>query len=136
MISQVADVTRVVAVRLDPGEDLLEGIRVAADQHGIRNGVILAGLGSLSAYRFHVVETTGLPPGDVFRSGEGPFDITTITGLVLSGRVHAHLTFSNTERALGGHLEPGCTVLTFAMVVLGDAPDLDLSGWDAVGPSG
>jgi len=52
---------------------------------------------------------------------------------VLDGRVHAHLTFSNAERALGGHLEEGCTVLTFAVVVLADTPDANLAGWDAVG---
>jgi len=38
---------------------------------------------------------------------------------VIKGRVHAHLTFSNEVRALGGHLEPGTKIFTFGIVTLG-----------------
>ncbi len=51
----------------------------------------------------------------------------------MGGRVHAHLTFSDEERAMGGHLEPGSHVLTFAIVTLAELPDNDLSRWDRVG---
>ena len=80
-----------------------------------------------------MVETTNLPPGDVFFRGEGAFDLLTVTGVIMDGRVHAHITFSNTEKAMGGHLEEGCTVLTFALVVLAETPEADLTGWDRMG---
>lgn len=126
-------IQRVVAARLDPGEDLLGGIREAISEAGLRSGVILSGVGSVSRYRLHVVRTSNLPPGDIFFEGEGPFDILSITGLVLDGRVHAHLTLSNTERAIGGHLEEGCRILTFAAITLGDLAGADLQDWDRVG---
>ena len=55
------------------------------------------------------------------------------TGQIMGGRVHAHLTFSDEEKAMGGHLEPGSHVLTFAIITLAELPDNDLSRWDRVG---
>lgn len=126
-------VSRYVAIRLDPGEDVLLKLREAVAEQGIRNAAILAGVGSLSTYHYHVVASTNLPPGNVFEAGEGPFDIVNVNGAVIEGRVHAHITFSDTRAAYGGHLEEGCTVLTFAIIVLAEAADLDLAGWDKSG---
>src|SRR5688572_5272292 len=134
MRSQTFGASRFVALRLDPGEDVLLSLRAAVEEQGIRNAVILSGVGSLDRYHYHVVKTTNVPPGDTFVRGEGPFDILTVTGVVLAGKVHAHVTFSNTEGALGGHLEEGCRILTFAVVVMAEAAGADFSGWDHVGP--
>ena len=124
---------RVWTLRLDPGEDLLEGLSRAAAELGVRDGAFLGGIGSLTSYHVHVVSSTDLPPTNAFMKGEGPFDILAITGHVMGGRVHAHLTFSDTEKAMGGHLEPGSRVLTFAIVTLAELLDTDLSRWDRVG---
>jgi uncharacterized protein len=124
---------RIWSLRLDPGEDLLEGLRRAATDLGVRDGAFLGGIGSLTSYHVHVVASTDLPPENAFVKGDGPFDILAITGHVMGGRVHAHLTFSDTEQAMGGHLEPGCRVLTFAIVTLAELLDTDLSKWDRVG---
>jgi predicted DNA-binding protein with PD1-like motif len=134
MRTQSFDASRFVAVRLDPGEDVLLSLRAAVKKQGIRDAAILSGVGSLDRYHFHVVQTTNMPPGNSFVQGEGPFDILTVTGLVVDGEVHAHITFSNTELAMGGHLEEGCRVLTFAVVVMAEALDVDLAGWDRSGP--
>ena len=134
MRTQSFNASRFVALRLDPGEDLLLSLRAAVEEQRIRNAAILSGVGSLDRYHFHVVQTTNMPPGNTFVQGEGPFDILTITGLVVGGEVHAHITFSNTELAMGGHLEEGCRVLTFAVVVMAEALDVDLTGWDRSGP--
>ena len=95
--------------------------------------MILSGVGSISSYHVHVVETTNLPPGDIFFRGEGAFDVLSVTGLVMDGRVHAHITFSNTEKAMGGHLEEGCRILSFGVVVMAEVEGLDLAGWDRLG---
>ena len=134
MQTQALDALRLVLVRLNPGDDILDSLSAAVKENAISNGIVLNGLGSLSRYRVHVVETTNLPPGDVFFEGEGPFDILSLSGLILDGRVHAHITFSNTEKALGGHLEQGCRILTFSVIVLAETPDADFTGWDRVGP--
>jgi predicted DNA-binding protein with PD1-like motif len=134
MHTQSFNASRYIALRLDPGEDVLRMLRDAVQTYGIRNAAILSGVGSLDRYHFHVVKTTNMPPGNTFVQGEGPFDILTVTGLVVDGEVHAHITFSNTELAMGGHLEEGCRVLTFAVVVMAEVLDVDLTRWDRRGP--
>jgi len=138
MIVQEMIPSRVIMVRLDPGQDLLIGLRQAVEETGISHGAILAGVGSLSEYHFHVVSTPVMPPENAFVRGTGPYDILTVTGAILDGRVHAHLTFSNTDIAMGGHLEEGCIVLTFAIVTIIDTstPALEMSAWDHVERSG
>jgi len=138
MIVQEMIPSRVIMVRLDPGQDLLIGLRQAVEETGISHGAILAGVGSLSAYHYHVVSTPVMPPENAFVRGTGPYDILIVTGAILDGRVHAHLTFSNTDIAMGGHLEEGCIVLTFAIVTIIDTstPALEMGAWDHVERSG
>lgn len=131
MVSQVTDCKRLVALRLNPGDDILLSLQAAVKEHGIKNGFFLGGAGSVSRYRVHVVETTNLPPGDLFFEDDGPHDVLDVTGMVLDGRVHAHIVLSNTEKASGGHLEEGCKVLTFTMIVIADTPEADLTDWDS-----
>jgi predicted DNA-binding protein with PD1-like motif len=133
MLSIEAAISQVHLVRLNPGDDIWEMLTQFVRDNGIRDGVILGGIGSLSKYGVHVVKTTNLPPGDVNFAGEGPFDILSITGLILEGRVHAHICFSDTQKAMGGHLELGCRVLTFCVITIGATRGADFTGWDKVG---
>ncbi len=127
-------VSRIVQVRAGSGEDLLLALRQGVAAAGITNGVFIGGAGSLATYHFHVVRTTNLPPGNTFIEGVGAFDILTVTGAIAAGKVHAHLTFSTPHVAMGGHLEEGCEVLTFALVAIAETPDADLTGWDSFQP--
>jgi predicted DNA-binding protein with PD1-like motif len=133
MHAEPARFGRTWVLRFDPGTDLLDGLRRAAADLGVQNGVFLSGIGSLTSYHVHVVSSIDLPPTNAFMKGEGPFDILAVTGHVMGGRIHAHLTFSDEEKAMGGHLEPGSHVLTFAIVTLAELLDADLSRFDRVG---
>ena len=54
-----------------------------------------------------------------------------MNGYVINGRLHAHMTLANPDKAFGGHLEPGSTVFTFAIVTLGILEDgIDISKVD------
>jgi predicted DNA-binding protein with PD1-like motif len=132
MQSHEAAVSRIILIRVDPREDLLDALERAVAEQGVRNGTFISAAGSLSRYHFHVVSSTDLPPENAFIKGEGPYDILTITGFVLDGRVHAHISFSDDKIAMGGHLEPGCEVLTFAMVALAETSGVDMANWDRV----
>ncbi len=111
--------TRIVVVRMKNQVDMLAGLREAVAREKIRNAVILSGAGSLVSYHVHVVSNTTLPATEAFFKGEGPFDLVTANGYIIDGRVHCHITFSTPEKSLGGHLEPGTRVFTFAIVTLG-----------------
>ena len=133
MHAEPARFGRTWALRLDPGEDLLEGLQRAAQELGVRDGAFLGGVGSLTSYHVHVVSSTDLPPTNAFVRGDGPFDILAVTGHVLGGRLHAYPTLAGAERAVGGHPEPGCRVPTFAILSLAELPGTDPARWDRVG---
>jgi predicted DNA-binding protein with PD1-like motif len=60
-----------------------------------------------------------------------PADLISMNGYVINGKIHAHMTLANPDKAFGGHLEPGTEVFTFAIVTVGVLPDsLDLSKLD------
>ena len=126
---------RIVVVRLRRGTDLLDGLKKAVEQEKIRNAAILSGVGSLTSYHVHAVSNTTLPARNVYYKAEGPQDLLNVNGGVIDGRIHAHIIFSDDKKGLGGHLEPGTTVFTFAIVTLGVLEDgvslarLDDPGW-------
>ena len=123
---------RVVIFRFRYQADLLAGLESMVKQNRIRNAVILSGAGSVRGYQVHQVSNRTFPSKNMFvKDPTAPADITSMNGYVLNGRVHAHLTMANADEAFGGHLEPGTSVFTFAIVTVGVLPDdLDLSKLD------
>ena len=120
-------IDRVVIVRLKNKTDMLDGLKQAVAREKIKNAVIISGFGSVTSYQVHVVENTTFPPKDKFTKESGPFDILTVSGMVLDGKVHPHITLSSPQKTTGGHLEPGTFVFTFATITLGilsDSADL------------
>jgi predicted DNA-binding protein with PD1-like motif len=115
---------RVLVLRFKHQADLLAGLERMVKQHKIHNAVILAGAGSVTGYHYHVVSNRTFPSKDLYiRNPEAPADIAGMNGYVIDGRVHAHITFGNGDKAFGGHLESGTTVFTFAMVTVGVLSD-------------
>jgi len=133
MTSQETRLKRVVLVRIDQGEDILRSLERATLREKIASGAILSGVGSVSTYRYHVVGEVAGPSNDVFNEGSESNDVDSINGLIIDGRVHAHIMFSNVERAFGGHLEEGCAVFTFVAVVIAECEHICISDWDGIG---
>lgn len=125
-------IERIVLLRFKYNTDLLAGLQQAVRDQKVRNAVILSGLGSVRGYQVHQVGNRDLPPEDVFtKNPSAPADIVGMSGLVLNGRVHPHIVLANPDHAFGGHLEPGTTVFTFAIVTIGVLDDsLDLTRFD------
>jgi predicted DNA-binding protein with PD1-like motif len=87
---------------------------------GIRNAVILSGIGSVRGYHVHSVSNRTFPSKNVFvKDPTASADIVSMNGYVIGGRVHAHVTLADPDRAFGGHLERETRVFTFAVVTLG-----------------
>ena len=130
MLSRVAEIRRVVMVRINPGEDILLGLRQAVKEQAIRNAVILTGFGSVRQSHFHVVLSNDLPPAESYPKSAQPLDVVAVGGLIIDGRVHAHIDFSDERNGFGGHLEEGCLALTFTVVALADLGEVKLTRWD------
>lgn len=123
---------RVVVLRFKFGTDLLAGFEKMVKQEKIRNGVILSAFGSVRGYQVHEVSNRDFPSKDTYvKDPAAPADLIGMNGFIIDGRIHAHVTLANPEKAFGGHLEPGTSVFTFAVVAVGVLdPLLDLSKLD------
>ena len=119
-------IEKIEIIRMRSGTDLLEGLQEAINEKNIKNAVILAGIGSVTDYHFHVVSDKNLPPAQEYPKASRALDLTTLQGYIMNGRIHAHMTLSDENNAFGGHVEPGTKALTFFIVTLGILPD-DLS---------
>ena len=132
MLVERQAIKNLIFVRLNTGDDILASLTEAAKTHNIKNAIILSGTGSARTYHYHVVGTPVVPPRDDFYKGEKASDIVNINGLIVNGRVHAHITHSGADIAFGGHLEPGVEVLTFLCITLAEV-DYDFNGFDTIG---
>jgi uncharacterized protein len=123
---------RIMVVRLKHKTDLLAGLDSIARQQKIKNASILYGIGSVRNYHYHVVSNRTFPYQNIFvRDTTGPADLLNINGYIIDGRVHAHVTLSDAEKAFGGHLEPGTNVFTFVIITIGIYKEgIDLSRVD------
>jgi len=114
---------RIEIVRLRSGMDLLEGLKEAVNSRKIKNGVILAGIGAVTDYHYHVVSSKNLPPDEEYPKASVPMDLISVQGYILNGRVHAHIALSDANSVVGGHLESGTKALTFFIITIGVLPD-------------
>jgi predicted DNA-binding protein with PD1-like motif len=109
----------VVVVRLAYGDLLLESLREICRKHGIRNGVILTGFGSLTDFRITGVAGPAFPPRRFYdRRAPRGVEIVGMSGVIADYHVHCHLTLCDRRQAFGGHLEEGCRVLSLAEIAL------------------
>jgi uncharacterized protein len=123
---------RILVLRFKYETDLLAGIEAMVQKHHVRNAVILSGIGSVKGYHVHVVTNRTFPSKNVFiRDPAASADVISMNGHVIDGRVHAHMTLANPDKAFGGHLEPDTKVFTFVAVTLGVLnDDVDLKRID------
>jgi predicted DNA-binding protein with PD1-like motif len=111
---------RVLVLRFKHQADLLAGLENKMKQEKVRNAVILSAIGSVRGYHYHTVSNRDFPSKDIFvKNPTAPADLVSMNGYVIDGRVHAHITLANPDKAFGGHLESGTEVFTFAVVTVG-----------------
>lgn len=127
-----AHLQQIIVLRFKYKTDLLAGLQRMIKEQNIRNAVILSGFGSVRSYHLHQVANGDFPIKEVYeKNPAGPADIIGMSGSVMNGRLHPHITLANANKAFGGHLEPGTEVFTFAVVTLGVLDDnVDLSRID------
>ena len=128
----IGHLERIVVLRFKYGTDLLAGLQKMVEQEKIKNAVILSAFGSVRGYQVHQVLNRNLPSMDLFvKNPTASADIIGMSGMVMNGRIHPHITLANADKAFGGHLEPETTVFTFAVVTLGVLDDsIDMSRFD------
>jgi len=123
---------RILILRFKYQTDLLAGLEKMVSEQKITNAVVLAAAGSVTGYQVHQVSNRTFPSKNTFvKNPTAPADLISMNGYIINGKIHAHLTLANPDKAFGGHLEPGTTVFTFAIVTVGVLdPSLDLRHLD------
>ena len=122
---------RVVILRFKFDTDLLAGLEKMVKQEKIRNAVILAGAGSVRGYQVHQVSNRDFPSKNMLvKNPTQPADIIGMSGYIIEGKPHVHMTMATPDHAFGGHLEPGTSVFTFGIVTLAIMNDADFKHLD------
>ena len=108
---------KIIPVRLCTHTDLMNGIKKACEDNGIRQGVVLTGIGSVRKLTIQV-----LTPNEKAKLGAaytepqtlpGPIEVLSIQGCIFQTEegemvLHLHGTFCNKEgKVYGGHLVAG-----------------------------
>jgi predicted DNA-binding protein with PD1-like motif len=120
--------TGVVVVSLGNGDLLLESIRQVAREAGIRDGVLMTGIGSLTRGTIHWVSSNDYPPDNEFVTLEGPLEMVSFHGIIADYEPHVHINLMTGDgKYYGGHLEEGCSILTLAEISILRTPDLKLT---------
>jgi predicted DNA-binding protein with PD1-like motif len=111
-----------VAVRCDPGDDLLGSIEHAIGRHDLQDATVVGGVGTLSRLRVYYLDASKLSrpreERDVVRAEPGNWEITSLSGVVADSEPHVHVGVHEGDRTLGGHLLSGSPVSALAEVAL------------------
>ena len=108
MESATLSISRVHILRLDPGEDVLCAVKDFLARTGIQQAIVIGGYGTLAAHCLHWVTHNRIPSDHVIGCSEGGIEILGMSGLVVDGDPHIHVTLATQEGAYGGHMEEGC----------------------------
>ena len=106
-----------IVLRLRRGEDLLLGIRAAAEKHGLAAAYVGCCVGCVLEAR---LRDAG---GVTLHTLRERMEIVSLVGTVSQARCHLHGVFSKEDLStVGGHLVEGCIVNTTAEIVLCPLP--------------
>jgi len=122
-------ISRVVALRLKPGTDVLLGLKAACERAKINNGVILSAIGSLNGVCY--CNPVELPTKAGYGYGEelhltGPIELLSGSGIIChdeEGNTNLHVHISLSDRhggGHGGHLVEGTKVLLTVDAVIAE----------------
>lgn len=112
--------SRILIIHLKPGDLFLESIESELARNHIRNAVVLSCVATLDVVSYHRVQDTLPIPTNLFYQDSGPFEVSSLQGLLIDGQPHFHITVSDPTRTFGVHLEHGSRVLYVAEVALGE----------------
>lgn len=125
---------RLLAIRMAPGEDILESLDNACEKAGIKHGVIVSGIGSMNgASFFNPVPLKDKKAGFGYSDAiilRGAIELVSMNGMICEGDdgkrlFHVHCSFSDQYgNGWGGHLIEGNRVLLTVDVIVAEIDDL------------
>lgn len=106
--------TTCYALRLKPGQDLKQSLKMFAQEHQIQAGFIITAIGSLQQAKLRFADQ---PDSTELKD---KFEILALNGTLSVHGMHLHMMLGDrTGATLGGHLDYGCLIYTTAEIVIG-----------------
>ena len=120
---------RIIVIRLNRGDLLLESIKEAIAKHHITDGTLVCGYGTLDNCTLHMINTNDVFPAkeDFIHWNNHPLELVSMTGIIADGIPHIHAVISDKNIATGGHLENGATVVYLAEIVIYEHENMKLT---------
>jgi len=120
MESATLSLSRVHILRVDPAEDVLGAVRDFLGKTGIQQAIVIGGYGTLAAHCLHWVTHNRIPSESVIGRSEGGIEILGMSGLVVDGEPHIHVTLATQQGAYGGHMEEGCQAYVLCEIFIAE----------------
>jgi predicted DNA-binding protein with PD1-like motif len=111
---------RLLVLAFERGEDLLEKTIEQLGKEGVKNGVLISGIGTFDKAHIHRVTSFNEKPDEEFIKIDAPMELSSVQGIIANGIPHFHMVFTDLEKTYSGHLEPGCRVLYLAELVIAE----------------
>ncbi len=127
MESALLNITRVHILRVDPGEDVLISVKEFLANANIQQAIVLGGYGTLAAHSLHWVTHNRIPTENAFGRAQAGIEILSMTGLVVDGEPHIHVTLATQQGAYGGHMEEGCKAYVLCEVFFAEVDGTKLT---------
>jgi predicted DNA-binding protein with PD1-like motif len=110
--------TKLLAIRLKPNEDLKQSLKNFAIQQNIQAGFILTAIGSLKQ------ATIRFANQDYSTVLTDKFEILALNGTMAIDGLHLHIAIADSQgKTIGGHLDNGCIIYTTAEIVIGSTEE-------------
>ena len=120
------DLSEVLLLAVDAGEDVMESVDKMIADHNIKHATILSAFGTFDFVRLHWILHTEFPPEEHYEDISGPFETLSLGGNIINGKPHFHVTISDVKGAYGGHLHVGRTLYMFEMTIgILEGPEMD-----------
>jgi predicted DNA-binding protein with PD1-like motif len=113
-----ATAVEVIAVRVDAGEELLHAVSQAVTEMQLAAGAIVSGSGTLAHMHLEVSANLMWPPAVYAFEKQGPADIISAQGHVVSGNAELYLTVARRNEVHAGRVMPGTKALHYVELVL------------------
>ena len=108
----------VIAIRLNPGEDLKQALLKYCIYHKVDAAYMLSCVGSL---RQAAIRFANQPKETII---DQALEIISLAGTLSQHGIHLHIAVSDSEgQVIGGHLMDGSTIYTTAEIVMGIVPN-------------
>ena len=99
--------TKLLAIRLKPNEDLKQSLKDFSIQQNIQAGFILTAIGSLKQA---TIRFANQDHSTVFTD---KFEILSLNGTIAIDGLHLHIAIADSQgKTIGGHVDNGCIVLS------------------------